>query len=184
MMIHRIENEKRTVIPLKYSEMVQAHELCARAEFEQDFLERYRERCEENTGLCNLPEEGLADETHILYKAYQYYEDMLDCNTAYNVTMDLVIDAVEHQMQLGNLTLLKEDKPPRVAIIIDDGIISAVYASAPDIQVEITEIDKNYASSDMRDSVYEEHAKDSGIQPLKQYSLLVPGYEQNMEVGE
>ncbi len=67
--------------------------------WETDFINRCIDRWQEGTGLCNLPYETLPKEKKLLNLAYELYTDMEDSNTAYNVTLDLVIDEVERRIQ-------------------------------------------------------------------------------------
>ena len=67
---------------------------------EIDFISRCEECKQEETGLCNLPYETLPEEKKLLALAYELYNDMEDSNTAYNVTLDLVIDVIERLISL------------------------------------------------------------------------------------
>lgn len=58
---------------------------------------------------------------------------MEDSNTAYNVTLDLVIDAIERRIQDNQIvTATEPNENPRAVIIIEDGIVSTVLASDPE----------------------------------------------------
>ena len=148
--------------------------------WEMDFISRCRERKKEGIGLCNLPYQTLSEEKKLLDLAYELYNDMEDSNTAYNVTLDLVIDAIEHRIQdIQIVTATEPNENPRAVIIIEDGIVSTVLASDPDIQIDIIELDRNYADSELRSSTYDAALKEPGLQNYS-YSLHVPGYEQEM----
>lgn len=67
--------------------------------WETDFVNRCIDRRLEETGLCNLPYETLPDEQILLAHAYEIYAKLEDCNTAYNVTLDLVIDEIEQMIK-------------------------------------------------------------------------------------
>ena len=66
-----------------------------------------------------------------------------------------------------------------MAIVIEDGIISAAFSSDPNIRIEITELDKNYADSEQRDTSYKELQNDPKLKSCD-YVLSVPGYEKSM----
>ena len=113
--------------------------------WKMDFISRCRERKKEEIGLCNLPYQTLSEEKKLLDLAYELYNDMEDSNTAYNVTLDLVIDEIEHWIRDNQIGVTAESgENPRVVIIIEDGIISTVLASSPGIQIDIIELDRNY----------------------------------------
>ncbi|MBC5745649.1 hypothetical protein FMM74_019305 [Lachnospiraceae bacterium MD308] len=102
----------------------------------------------------------------------------------YNVTLDLVIDEIERRIQDNRIVTASEPVGnPRVVIITEDGIVSTVLASDPDIQIDIIELDRNYADSELRSSTYDAALKEPGLQNCS-YSLHVPDYEQEMEVDE
>ena len=69
----------------------------------------------------------------------------------------------------------------RIAIVIEDGIISAAYSSMKNVALEIVELDKNYADAEQRDAAYELYSKDVLLKPCD-YSLIVPGYCESMEL--
>ena len=149
--------------------------------WEIDFINRCNDRKWKEIGLCNLPYRKLPDEKKLLDLAYELYNDMEDSNTAYNVTLDLVIDEIEHRIQDNQIiTAVEPGGNPRVVIIIEDGIVSTVLASDPDIQIDIIELDRNYADSGLRSSTYDAALKEPGLQNCN-YSLHVPGYEQEMK---
>lgn len=100
------------------------------------------------------------------------------------MTLDLVIDEIEQQIQDNRIVTASDPVGnPRVVIIIENGIVSTVLASDPDIQIDIIELDRNYADSELRSSTYDAALKVPGLQNCS-YSLHVPGYEQEMEVDE
>lgn len=94
MIIYRMNNGNPMKIMLKRAEMQKAHKICQQNEFETDFADRYRSRFIDGIGLCNLPPENLLEQPDILKKAYAYYQEMQDCNVAYNDTMAAVINKV------------------------------------------------------------------------------------------
>ena len=152
--------------------------------WEMDFISRCRERKKEEIGLCNLPYQTLSEEKKLLDLAYELYNDMEDSNTAYNVTLDLVIDEIEHWIRDNQIGVTAESgENPRVVIIIEDGIISTVLASSPGIQIDIIELDRNYVDSELRSSTYDAILKEPDLQNCS-YSLHVPGYAQETEVDE
>ena len=75
--------------------MEKIYRIRQRLYWETDFIDRCEERKQEETGLCNLPYETLPEAKKLLALAYELYNDMEDSNTAYNVTLDLVIDEIE-----------------------------------------------------------------------------------------
>ena len=68
---------------------------------------------------------------------------------------------------------------PKVAIVIEDGILSAAYTTDPQIQIQIVELDKNYASSEERDLIYDTLNQDDTLQ-LTDYLLSIPGYQKTL----
>ena len=82
----------KTTIHLSDQEMEDIYRIQQRLYWEMDFISRCRERKKEGIGLCNLPYQTLSEEKKLLDLAYELYNDMEDSNTAYNVTLDLVID--------------------------------------------------------------------------------------------
>lgn len=181
MLIYRVKKNKLIPIPLKRSEVSKAHEICLRDNFKQDFVNRYRERCMDRIGLCNLPTDHIEEQQDIFEQAYTCYQDILDCNVAYNDTLDTVIDIIEKRMKNGEITLIPQDGKSRIAIVIEDGIISAAYSSLKDIDLEIVELDKNYATSEQRNAVYDSYCKDPSLSPCE-YCIQVPGYVETIEL--
>lgn len=172
--------ELKTTPHLPDQEMEKIYRIRQRFYWETDFISRCRERKLEGTGLCNLPYQTLTEEKNLLDLAYKLYNDMEDSNTAYNVTLDLVIDTIEHRIQDNQIvTATEPNENPRAVIIIEDGIVSTVLVSDPDIQIDIIELDSNYADSELRSSTYDTVLKEPGLQNCS-YSLHVPGYEQEM----
>ena len=172
--------ERKTTARLSDKEMEKIYRIRQRFYWEMDFISRCRERKLEEIGLCNLPYQTLPEEKKLLDLAYELYNNMEDSNTAYNVTLDLVIDETERRIQDNRIaTTAEPDGNPRVVIIIEDGIVSTVLASDPDIQIDIIELDRNYADSELRSSTYDAALKEPGLQNYS-YSLHVPGYEQEM----
>lgn len=76
--------------------------------WETDFISRCIERRNDEIGSCVLPYETLPDEKKLLNLAYVLYISMEDSNTAYNITLDLVIDEVERQIKDGSICLVNE----------------------------------------------------------------------------
>lgn len=161
--------------------MEDVYRIQQRLYWEIDFISLCRERKKEGIGLCNLPYQTLSEEKKLLDLAYELYNNMEDSNTAYNVTLNLVIDEIEHRIQDNRIVTASEPVGnPRVVIIIEDGIVSTVLASNQDIQIDIIELDRNYADSELRSSTYDAALKEPGLQNCN-YSLHVPGYEQEMK---
>lgn len=181
MLIYRERNNTLLPVSLTKSEMERAHDLYLKDSFEQDFVNRYRERCADETGLCNLPKDSLWEQQSILEQAYICYQDIQDCNVAYNDTLEAVIEEMERRMIDGKLTLIPQETPVRVAVVIEDGVVSATYSSSPNLVLEITEIDKNYACCEQRDSVYESYARDASLVPCT-HLHRIPGYEESAEL--
>ena len=173
--------ELKTTPHLPDQEMEKIYRIRQRFYWEIDFINRCNDRKWTEIGLCNLPYRKLPDEKKLLDLAYELYNDMEDSNTAYNVTLDLVIDEIEHRIQDNRIiTAVDPGGNPRVVIVIEDGIVSTVLSSDPDIQIDIIELDRNYADSGLRSSTYDAALKEPGLQNCS-YSLHVPGYEQEME---
>lgn len=183
MHLEKTDTPMSLAFELFYDQIRQAHALYQRHCFSCDFINRCSDRRQEEIGLCNLPYETLPDEETLLEMAYHIYCGKEDCNIAYNDTLDAVIDEIEQQIANGNLILPSKQPTQRVAIVIEDGIIGGVYSSSPDIYIEITELDKDYASSEQRDAVYETLQKDPNLQ-TREYYLEVPGYEISVETEE
>ena len=176
--------ERKTTARLSDKEMEKIYRIRQRFYWEMDFISRCRERKKEGIGLCNLPYQTLSEEKKLLDLAYELYNDMEDSNTAYNVTLDLVIDEIEHWIRDNQIGVTAESgENPRVVIIIEDGIISTVLASSPGIQIDIIELDRNYVDSELRSSTYDAILKEPDLQNCS-YSLHVPGYAQETEVDE
>ena len=172
--------ELKTTPHLPDQEMEKIYRIRQRFYWEIDFIILCRERKKEGIGLCNLPYQTLSEEKKLLDLAYELYNNMEDSNTAYNVTLNLVIDEIEHRIQDNRIVTASEPVGnPRVVIIIEDGIVSTVLASNQDIQIDIIELDRNYADSELRSSTYDAALKEPGLQNYS-YSLHVPGYEQEM----
>lgn len=137
------------------------------------------ERKEEETGLCNLPYDTLEMEKELLDEAYRIYSKKEDANTAYNITLDLVIDELEHRIRDNQFFTSEPVSNPRVVIVIENGIISTALTTDPDIRIEIIELDKNYADSELCSDTYDAVLREPGLQNCS-YSLYIPGYEQAM----
>ena len=149
--------------------------------WEIDFISRCEERKQEETGLCNLPYETLPKEKKLLALAYELYSDMEDSNTAYNVTLDLVIDEIERRIKNKQIGATAEsDVNPRVVVVMEDGIITTVFSTDPDIQINITDLDRNYANTDLRSTAFNALLYDADLQ-ICSYSTYIPGYEPEME---
>lgn len=91
-------------------EMYRVYRKMQRLYWETDFISRCMEHRNDEIGLCILPYETLPDEKKLLNLAYELYTSMEDSNTAYNVTLDLVIDEVERQIKDGSICLVNEAK--------------------------------------------------------------------------
>ena len=79
----------------------------------------------------------------------------------------------------GDITAAMQDAQktdPRVAVVIDNGIVSCVKSTDPSILVEITELDKDYASFEEINRVYDAISKDPDLQDCL-YHMEIPGYE-------
>lgn len=176
--------EPKTTVHLSDQEMETIYRIRQCLYWEMDFIGRCRERKKEGIGLCNLPYQTLSEEKKLLDLAYELYNDMEDSNTAYNVTLDLVIAEIERRIKDNQIGATAESgENPRVVIIIEDGIISTVLASSSGIQIDIIELDRNYVDSELRSSTYDAILKEPDLQNCS-YSLHVPGYAQETEVDE
>lgn len=164
-------------------ELRKAHEFCLKTDFQEDFINRCQERRDENIGLCNLPLGTLSEQQGILDVAFSSYQHMKDCNVAFNDTLDAVIDKVEKLVANGKHFPASDGT--KVVIIIEEGIVSAAYSSQEHMSLEIVELDKDYADTELRDSTYDTYRQDSRLSPCE-YRLIVPGYEcdEGMEVEE
>lgn len=181
MLIHRTYKGQTIEITLKHAELEKAHAICQKMDFELDFVNRYKERYADGTGLCNLPAHNMEEQKELLEQAYSYYQDIQDCNVAFNDTMDAVIDKMEQQMKMGGIALVKQSKNTHIVVIIHDGIISAAYSSNRDVELEIVELDKNYADTEQCNAVYEVYTRDTSLTPCE-YSLTVPGYGESIDL--
>lgn len=185
MYLEKTETPMDLTFQLFYEQIQQAHQIYEMHCFIQDFIKCCMERQEEAVGLCNLPYQSLPDESELLDRAYQIYCKKEDANVAYNDTMNSVVDKVEQEIATGEIYPATNQEAPRVAIVIEDGIISAAYSSDPKIQIEIAELDKNYAASEQRDAVYKQLQEDPALRSCE-YGLTIPGYEESLglEVDE
>lgn len=171
----------KSTIHLSDQEMENIYRMQQRLYWETDFISRCEERKQEETGLCNLPYKTLPDEKKLLNLAYELYNNKEDSNTAYNVTLDLVIDEIEHWIrdnQIGDAA--ESGKNPRVVVVMEDGIITTVFSTNPDIRVNITDLDRNYANTDLRSAAFDALIYNPDLQ-ICDYSTYIPGYEQKME---
>lgn len=92
-----MDDEKRYIMSaLTQMEIDNIYHMQQRIYWEADFVDRCIERRSENVGLCDLPYGTLA---------YGLYCKMEDCNTAYNDTLDAVIDEVEQCIARGYIGL-------------------------------------------------------------------------------
>lgn len=169
---------KDQLFRLFLDDLQKAHDIYRQHCFENDFVNRCADRRQDEIGMCNLPYKTLPEEQELLSKAYRIFCDVEDCNVSYNDTLDFVIDEIEQQIDTGDFTFATE-LCPQVAVLIEDGIISAAYASDPKIQIQIVELDKNYASSEEREKAYQEFMQNDSLQETE-YSLSIPGYEETM----
>lgn len=85
----------KTTAHLSNQEIEEIYRRQLRLYWEVDFINRCIDRRQNESGLCNLPYETLAEEKELLDQAYEIYSKKEDSNTAYNVTLDLVIDEIE-----------------------------------------------------------------------------------------
>lgn len=84
---------------------------------------------------------------------------------------------VEKLKKEDKCSLSKEPGASRVAIVIENGIINTVMATDPDIRVEFTELDRDYADSELCASVYHKLANDPELYSCS-YFMDIPGYDQ------
>lgn len=71
---------------------------------------------------------------------------------------------------------VKGSEEQKVAIVIENGIIAAVYSSNPEIQINIYNIDTEYVTSEEKESVYTELQTNSGLSECD-FILSIPGYD-------
>lgn len=176
-------NEKRNTRQLQYlieeiTEPVYRYQ--KQVYWEADFINRCTDRLHQQMGLCNLPYETLSEETELLQRAYQCYEDLADCNVAYNDTLDTVIDTIEQEIVKGAFSPA-ENPFPQVTVLIDDGIIGAVYSSDSSVRVQIVELDMDYTSYQQKQETYEELDQNPELQRCE-YELTLPGFEDESEL--
>lgn len=165
-----------------YDFLAKAHEIFRQHCFENDFVNRCIDRYTDEIGQRNLPYATLSDEKALLTKAYEIYCKNEDCNVAYNDTLDLVVDEIEELIQQGLLTSSAAQPNQRVSIVLTDGIVTGVYSTNPDIQVEITDLDTDYATSEQQDSVNMAIQQDKALFSVP-YVHSSPGYD-NEEVTD
>ena len=164
-----------------YEFLRQAHDIYRQYCFENDFINRCTDRLKDEIGMCNLPYSTLPDEKDILCEAYRLFCKAEDCNIPYNDTLDFVIDQIETSIEQGAVHGISPVLSPKVAIVIEDGILSAAYTTDPQIQIQIVELDKNYASSEERDLIYDTLNQDDTLQ-LTDYLLSIPGYQKTLRM--
>ena len=63
---------------------------------------------------------------------------------------------------------------------MEDGIITTVFATDPDIRVNITDLDRNYANTDLRSAAFDALIYNPDLQ-ICDYSTYIPGYELEIE---
>ena len=95
--------EPKTTAHLPNQEIEKIYRRQLRFYWEIDFINRCIDRRQDESGFCNLPYETLAKEKALLDKAYEIYNKKEDSNTAYNVTLDLVIDEIEQLIRNAKL---------------------------------------------------------------------------------
>lgn len=166
---------------LFFEQIRQAHEIYEFHCFSQDFITLCEERRKD--GLCHLPYRTLPDETELLDTAFRIFCKKRDCNVAYNDTLNMVMDEIESQIADKSPIASLSKSPQRAAIVIEDGIISAAFSSASDIEIEIIELDKNYATSEQRDAIYQELQNDLALKSCE-YALYIPGFEEAVGIAE
>lgn len=127
--------------------------------------------------LCQSPE------AHVLIAEIDRFaasQETLDAILAQTASMPGFYPAsLSEAANPGDITAAMQDAPkrdPRVAVVIDNGIISCVKSTDPSILVEITELDKDYASFEEINRVYDTIAKDPDLQDCL-YHMEIPGYE-------
>lgn len=98
-MFKNINMELKTTPYLWEQQMEAIYRIQQRRYWEMDFISRCIERRLEEIGLCNLPYQTLPKEQTLLAQAYELYTKRKDSNTAYNVTLDLVIDEIEQMIK-------------------------------------------------------------------------------------
>lgn len=98
MLLEKAEAPMSLSFELSYEQIQKAHEIYQQYCFACDFLNRCSDRMQEDVGLCNLPYETLPDEDDLLRTAYEIFLRKEDCNTAYNDTLDAVIEEIEQQI--------------------------------------------------------------------------------------
>lgn len=167
---------------LNLEQLRKAHEIYKRHCFYQDFLELCENRRQEEIGLCNLPYDTLEDDTELLQLAYEKYEKLADMDTAYLVTLNCVVDEIEKALNDGTLLLLL-DPTPRVALVMEDGVITGSYTNEPGIRIEVTNLNKEYTTSEERDAIYAALDSELGLYKCG-CQITVPGDEDETESEE
>lgn len=156
MRLEKQQDPMRLSFQLFYNEIRQAHDIYEMHCFTYDFGKRCHERREDGIGLCNLPYDSLYVEKELMNAAYKIYCKKQDSNVSYNDTLDIVVDEIEHMIANGSLFIQPIQTTPKIAIVMEGGVISAAFSSYPNIQIYITQLDKNYATSEQHDAVYKE----------------------------
>lgn len=77
----------------------------------------------------------------------------------------------------------KTSKHPKVLLVIDDGVVNMVLTSDTNTQVEITELDPEYANYEMRLRTYDAVEKEPTLHECD-YTLHVPGRKPETEVAD
>ena len=168
-------NQQTMTIHLSQSDIDAIYRKQQRIYWEADFVNRCIDRYQEEIGLCNIPLETIADNVPLLDMAYEIFNKKEDMNIAYIDTLDAVVDEVERWISKEGLPSFSEPPLARVAVIIDGGIVSRVFSTDSRIQVEITELDDEYASYKECNAAYAAIEADTDLQP-SEYELDIPGF--------
>lgn len=179
---NQTQTPQHLTFSLFYEQIQSAHEIYKEYCFFQDFIGRCSDRLLQQDGLCNLPYETLSEQTHLLCLAYDLYQKWSDCNVAYNDTLNCVIDEIEQRIANGTL-LIHDTLIPHVELVIEDGMITACYTNKSPVTIMITELNKEYVSSEERDSIYSTLESNPELSESN-YTITIPGYDDQDEEGE
>lgn len=124
----------------------EAYRLQKRRYFEADFCSFVMERNEGNE-LCLIPSDTVADDKRLLDKAFEIFDDLEDCNVAFNDTMKETIAKVEAMIRAGEIVPIRPEEV-MVDIIIDDDEIIAAYATDPNVRVNVTDLSSAFLSEE------------------------------------
>lgn len=144
--------------------------------WEADFINRCLERREAETGLCNLNYDTLPDDTFLLDTAYEIYQKKEDCNTAYNDTLDAVIDEIESGISRGMYQKAAgHPDPEKIILLLDEKEVVRVLCQSPQAHVLIAEIDRFAASQESLDAILAQTASIPGFYPASLSEAASPG---------